>query len=98
MILRNCRRAMHADGKVLIVERMIFDDPEKSLPTLLSDLNMPVLTGGRERTEEEYALVRERRTAADERGSGRVPLWHLRRCAELVPRIEVKKRCAQRRP
>jgi O-methyltransferase domain len=63
VILRNCRRAMHADGKVLIVERMIFDDPEKSLPTLLSDLNMPVLTGGRERTEEEYArlLVPSRR-------------------------------------
>ena len=48
---------MHADGKVLIVERMIFDDPEKSLPTLLSDPNMPVLTGGRERTEEEYARL-----------------------------------------
>jgi hypothetical protein len=57
VILRNCRRAMHADGKVLIVERMIFDDPEKSIPTLLSDLNMLVLTGGQERTEEEYARL-----------------------------------------
>jgi O-methyltransferase domain/Dimerisation domain len=57
VILRNCRRAMHADGKVLIVERMIFDDPERSLPTLLSDLNMLVLTGGQERTEEEYARL-----------------------------------------
>jgi hypothetical protein len=54
VILRNCRRAMHADGKVLIVERMIFDDPEKSIPTLLSDLNMLALTGG---TEEEYGRL-----------------------------------------
>ena len=36
---------------------MIFDDPEKSIPTLLSDLNMLVLTGGQERTEEEYARL-----------------------------------------
>jgi hypothetical protein len=56
---------------------------------------MLVLTGGQERTEEEYALVRERRTAADERGSGRVPLWHRRRCAELVPRIEAQKEDAR---
>jgi hypothetical protein len=43
-ILRNCRRAMHGDGKVLVVRRMIFSDPEKSIPTLVSDLNMLVLT------------------------------------------------------
>jgi hypothetical protein len=34
---------------------MIFNDPERSIPTLLSDLTMLVLTGGQERTEEEYA-------------------------------------------
>jgi hypothetical protein len=56
-ILRNCRRAMHADGKVLVLQRMIFSDPEKSIPTLVSDLNMLVLTGGQERTEEEYARL-----------------------------------------
>jgi hypothetical protein len=56
-ILRNCRRAMHLDGKVLVVQRMIFSDPEKSIPTLVSDLNMLVLTGGQERTEEEYARL-----------------------------------------
>jgi hypothetical protein len=54
-ILRNCRRAMNGDGRVLIVQRMIFEDPEKSIPTLVSDLKMLVLTGGQERTEEEYA-------------------------------------------
>ena len=56
-ILRSCRRAMQGDGRVLIVERMIFSDPERSIPTLLSDLNMMVLTGGQERTEEEYARL-----------------------------------------
>jgi O-methyltransferase domain/Dimerisation domain len=56
-ILRNCRRAMHGDGRVLIVERTIFRDPEQSIPTLLSDLNMLVVTGGQERTEEEYARL-----------------------------------------
>ena len=56
-ILRNCRRAMHGDGKVLVVQRMIFSDPERSIPTLLSDLNMLVLTGGQERTEDEYARL-----------------------------------------
>jgi hypothetical protein len=53
-ILRNCRRAMHADGRVLVVERVIFSDPERSIPTLLSDLTMLVITGGQERTQEEY--------------------------------------------
>ena len=56
-ILRSCRRAMQGDGRVLIVERMIFSDPERSIPTLLSDLNMMVLTGGQERTEEDYARL-----------------------------------------
>jgi hypothetical protein len=36
---------------------MIFSDPEQSIPTLLSDLNMLVLTGGQERTGEEYARL-----------------------------------------
>ena len=48
---------MNEDGRVLIIQRMIFDDREKSIPTLLSDLNMLVLTGGQERTEEEYARL-----------------------------------------
>jgi hypothetical protein len=56
-ILRNCRRAMHANSKVLIVERMIFDNPAQSIPTLLSDINMLVVTGGQERSEQEYARL-----------------------------------------
>ena len=44
-------------GKVLVVERMIFADAVQSIPTLLSDINMLVLTGGLERTREEYARL-----------------------------------------
>jgi hypothetical protein len=55
-ILRNCRRAMHGNGRVLIVERMIFSDPERSIPTLLSDLTMLVLTkSGRRRNTRAYS-------------------------------------------
>jgi hypothetical protein len=56
-ILRNCRAAMHRDGVLLLVERVI---PERAAATpgtatkFLSDLNMLLLTGGCERTEEEY--------------------------------------------
>jgi hypothetical protein len=53
-ILRNCRRAMPDGAKVLVVERMIFADPVQSIPTLLSDINMLVITGGMERTDNEY--------------------------------------------
>ncbi len=56
-ILRNCRRAMRGGGRVLVVERMIFADPVQSIPTLLSDINMLVLTGGLERTHDEYARL-----------------------------------------
>jgi O-methyltransferase domain len=58
-ILRRCRRAMRGAGRVLIVERLIPEDGSDPLPTLLSDINMLVLTGGRERSNGEYgALLR----------------------------------------
>ncbi len=53
-ILRNCVRAMNEDGRVLLVERMIPDNPAQAVPALVSDINMLVLTGGRERTVTEY--------------------------------------------
>ena len=53
-ILRNCRRAMARAGKVLIVERLIPEDGGDAVPTLLSDINMLVITGGQERTNAEY--------------------------------------------
>ncbi len=53
-ILRNCRQAMTRGGRVLIVERLIPDPPGNAVPTLLSDINMLVITGGQERTNAEY--------------------------------------------
>jgi spermidine synthase len=56
-ILRNCRRAVTATGWVLIVERLIPEDGGDPIPTLLSDINMLVLTGGQERTNAEYGRL-----------------------------------------
>jgi len=56
-ILQACRRAMGTGGRVLIVERLIPDDPGQALPVLLSDLNMLLLTGGQERTNAEYGTL-----------------------------------------
>ena len=53
-ILRNCRRSMARAGRVLIIERLIPEDGSDAVPTLLSDINMLVLTGGQERTNDEY--------------------------------------------
>ena len=53
-ILQACRHAMGTRGRVLIVERLIPDDPRKAVPVLLSDLNMLLLSGGQERTNAEY--------------------------------------------
>jgi hypothetical protein len=68
-ILRTCRRAARTGTALLVIERQF------ALPgTKLSDLNMLVGPGGRERTAEEYAallaaagyeLVGETPTAAD---------------------------------
>jgi hypothetical protein len=54
-ILSNCRAAMSPAARLLILERML---PEvvgpADMPTLLIDMHMLVVTGGRERTEEEF--------------------------------------------
>jgi O-methyltransferase domain len=56
-ILRNCRTAMPPHAKVLVIERAIADDHTKSIPTLVTDINMMVLSGGMERTDNEYAKL-----------------------------------------
>jgi O-methyltransferase domain len=58
-ILRNCRKAMSGAGRVLIIERLIPQNDRDPLPTLLSDINMLVITGGQERTNAEYSLLLE---------------------------------------
>ncbi len=56
-ILASCRRAMTAGARVLLVERYVPTDPHEALPVLLSDLEMLVNVGGRERTTDEYASL-----------------------------------------
>ena len=57
-ILRRCRAALPADGRLLLVESVlpeVIDRPDADLEhKLMSDLNMLVATGGRERTETEW--------------------------------------------
>ena len=53
LILRNCRRAMTGDSKVLVVEEIICG---RNLPCLAkeADIQMMVRNGGRNRTDREY--------------------------------------------
>ncbi len=55
-ILRNCRRAMAENGRLLLIEAVI---PPGNGPFFhkFMDLNMMVMTGGRERTEAEYRAL-----------------------------------------
>jgi predicted O-methyltransferase YrrM len=58
-ILANCARAMRAGGKVLVLDSVIppGDGPH---PGKFMDLNMLSMTGGRERTEKEFAALFDR--------------------------------------
>jgi hypothetical protein len=57
-ILKNCRRAMRAQAKLLVIEVVLplVDDP--AFGSLL-DLNMLVMSGGQERTKDEYCRLLE---------------------------------------
>ncbi|QSB15937.1 methyltransferase [Natronosporangium hydrolyticum] len=49
-ILANCRDAMAPDGRVLLVEAVLPDDAAAALTVKLMDLDMLVISGGRQRT------------------------------------------------
>lgn len=56
-LLRNCRRALDRDERLLLVERLLprraADDPH----AVMIDLHMMAVTGGRERTEAEFRAL-----------------------------------------
>jgi precorrin-6B methylase 2 len=52
-ILRQCRNAMPAGGRVFIVEAVVPEETSRAMAKT-HDVNMLVLTGGRERTLDEY--------------------------------------------
>jgi hypothetical protein len=61
-ILHNCRRAITENGKLLLVERVLPGRVEHSVAAqgpVLSDLNMMVISGGRERTAAEHRVLLE---------------------------------------
>ncbi|MGH3838293.1 MAG: methyltransferase [Pseudonocardiaceae bacterium] len=58
-ILRSCYRAMPTTGTVLVVESVLplrAESPETT-GTVMSDINMLVSTGGRERTEDQFRAL-----------------------------------------
>jgi hypothetical protein len=57
-ILGACRRSMGPDAVVLLIERDL-GKPNENPAAKLSDLNMLVMPGGRERSDEEYAALFE---------------------------------------
>lgn len=57
-ILRNCHRAMSPNGRVFVIEAVIPPGNEPFFHKFM-DLNMLVMTGGRERTESEYRALFE---------------------------------------
>jgi 2,7-dihydroxy-5-methyl-1-naphthoate 7-O-methyltransferase len=55
-ILRRCAEAVSPGGRVLLAERVVTDEADKTEQAFVSgvDLIMLILTGGRERSEEEF--------------------------------------------
>ena len=58
-ILTNCRRVLPSDGRVIVIEAVVPDNDSPALAKL-SDIEMLVVTGGRERTLREYQALLER--------------------------------------
>jgi DNA-binding Lrp family transcriptional regulator len=57
-ILRSVRRAMSRDARLLLVERLLPEEAGAAdTPVMLVDVLMLVVTGGRERTEAEFAAL-----------------------------------------
>ncbi|MGH9720122.1 MAG: methyltransferase, partial [Bryobacteraceae bacterium] len=58
-ILKNCRKAIHPGGRLILFESILAEGNEPDFAKLM-DLNMLVMTGGRERTEAQYKSLLER--------------------------------------
>ena len=55
-ILKNCRNQMSGNGKVIIVDCVVPENNDLDFSKFF-DLNMMVMTGGKERTEKEFAQL-----------------------------------------
>jgi len=81
-ILRNCRKGATKNGRVLLVETIVPDTNAASFSKLL-DLNMMVMTGGRERTKSEFRALLD---AADYRLTRIVPTMAPQSIIEAEPK------------
>jgi predicted O-methyltransferase YrrM len=59
-ILRQCRKAMNPGSRLLVIEQRIASDPHAALLVRRMDIQMLVATGGKERTDGEYAELFEK--------------------------------------
>lgn len=82
VILRNCRKAMAKNGRALIVEMIVPKTNSASFSKLL-DLNMMVMTAGRERTKSEFLALLD---AADFRVTRIIPTMAPQSVIEAVPK------------
>jgi hypothetical protein len=69
IILHNCRKAMAKNGRVLIIETIVPENNSASFSKLL-DINMMVMTSGRERTKSDFQALLD---AADFRVNRIIP-------------------------
>ena len=81
-ILKNCRRAMPEQGRVLLVD-MVVPDLDATSSNKLPDLNMLALTGGRERTKAEFHVLLD---AADYKLTRIIPTMAPQSIIEAVPK------------
>ena len=62
VLLRNCRRAIADGGKLFVIERIVperFDASPAAQSVAMADLTMLLMTGGRERTVDEFRSLLE---------------------------------------
>jgi SAM-dependent methyltransferase len=81
-VLRNCRKAMTEKSRLLIVDMIVPDTSYASFSKLL-DLNMMIMTGGRERTKAEFHALLD---AADYRISRTIPTMAPQSIIEAMPK------------
>ena len=73
-ILQNCARAMHPSSRMVILERKLPDrieSPEDAFTTVMGDVHMMVVLGGKERTTNQY---RDLLAQAGLRMTGEIPI------------------------
>jgi hypothetical protein len=70
-ILRNCRGSLSSGGRLYVGEALL-QGPNENDPGKWQDLNMMLMTGGRERTLDEYAALLRRAGFMDIKQTGEI--------------------------